>query len=160
MSLHEAYGEDMSELAISAPATVNTSSIAKAAVPVGRSLFALLFLISGLGHFSSGTIAYAAGSGVPMANILVPASGLLAIAAAAAIAVGYRARLAALGLIAFLVPVTFMMHQFWAAPDAMTAMMQQVNFLKNVSLIGAALLIAYFGAGPISLDAGRETTAR
>jgi len=34
----------------------------------------------------------------------------------------------------------------------MMRMMQQVNFMKNISLTGAALLISYFGAGPLSID--------
>ena len=149
----------MSELAINAPATasINTSAAARYAVPDGRSLFALLFVISGIGHFSSQTIAYGAASGVPMASFLIPASGALAIAGALSIALGYRARLGALALIAFLVPVTFTMHKFWAAPDAMSHMMQQVQFLKNTALTGAALLIAYFGSGPVSLDARRAS---
>jgi putative oxidoreductase len=29
-------------------------------------------------------------------------------------------------------------------------------FVKNVSVLGGALLIAYFGAGPLSLDARRR----
>jgi putative oxidoreductase len=30
--------------------------------------------------------------------------------------------------------------------------MQMVNFMKNTSMVGGALLIAYFGAGPLSVD--------
>jgi len=145
----------MTELALRTPATVDSTAAARYAVPVGRALFALLFVTSGISHFSSQTIGYAASAGVPYASFLVPASGLLAIAGALSIAAGYRARLGALALLAFLVPVTFTMHQFWNAPDAMQKMMQQVQFFKNLSLIGATLLIAYFGAGPVSLDARR-----
>lgn len=145
----------MSELAIQAPASISTPTAARYAVPAGRALFALLFIVSGIGHFSSDTIGYAAASGVPLANLAVPLSGVLAIVGATSILLGYRARLGALALIAFLVPVTFMMHQFWNAPDAMSAMMQRVQFLKNLALTGGALLIAYFGAGPMSLDARR-----
>jgi uncharacterized membrane protein YphA (DoxX/SURF4 family) len=28
-----------------------------------------------------------------------------------------------------------------------------VNFMKNIALLGSALLIGYFGSGPMSLDA-------
>jgi putative oxidoreductase len=38
----------------------------------------------------------------------------------------------------------------------MMVQVQQAMFLKNLSLLGGALLIAYFGAGPLSLDARRE----
>jgi uncharacterized membrane protein YphA (DoxX/SURF4 family) len=31
--------------------------------------------------------------------------------------------------------------------------MQQAMFMKNLSMLGGALLIAHFGAGPLSLDA-------
>jgi putative oxidoreductase len=149
----------MTELAINRPATTSFDSTAAAryAVPVGRGLFALLFIMSGISHFSGQTVAYAEASGVPLASVAVPLSGILAIAGAASILVGYRARLGALALVAFLIPVTLMMHPFWAAPDAMSAMMQQTQFLKNAALAGAALLIAYFGAGPISLDARRAS---
>jgi len=66
---------------------------------------------------------------------------------------GYRARLGAWLLVLFLVPVTVIMHNFWAVTDPMMAQMQLGFFLANVSRIGGALLIAYFGAGPLSLDA-------
>jgi putative oxidoreductase len=125
---------------------------------IGRISFALLFIVSGLSHFKPETIAYASSSGVPLANLLVPASGILAIVSALSIAAGYRARWGAAGIVAFLVPVTLAMHKFWAISDPMMASMQQVMFLKNVSLIGAALYFVYAGAGAFSLDAraGRE----
>src|SRR4051794_40349979 len=107
----------MPDLAAQSPAVMDTQ-IARVAVPVGRTLFALVFAVSGLKHFESQTIAYATSTGLPHAGLLVPASGVLAIAGAVGIAVGYRARLAALALIAFLVPVTLMMHAYWNAPDA------------------------------------------
>lgn len=120
---------------------------------IGRISFALLFIISGIGHFKPETFAYAASSGVPFADLLVPASGILAIVAALSIATGYRARWGAAGIVAFLVPVTLAMHKFWAISDPMMASLQQVMFLKNVSLIGAALYFMYAGAGALSLDA-------
>src|SRR5207249_9893704 len=47
---------------------------------LGRFLFAAIFLMSSIGHFSAKTIGYAASQGVPLAQIAVPASGLLALA--------------------------------------------------------------------------------
>lgn len=147
----------MTSIALSSPTTssVNTNAAARYAVPVARVLFAVPFFIMALGHFKAETAAYAAAAGVPLASLAVPLSGILAIAGALSIGLGYRARLGGLAIAAFLVPVTLMMHKFWAAPDAMTAMMEQISFLKNMALTGGALLIAYFGAGPVSLDARR-----
>jgi len=124
-------------------------------VPLGRILFAAIFLISGPGHFSEKTIGYAAGHGVPLASIAVPLSGAIAIAGAIMIILGFQARIGAWLLVLFLVPVTFTMHNFWAVTDPMAASMQRIMFLKNLSMLGGALLIAYFGAGPVGLDERR-----
>jgi putative oxidoreductase len=124
----------------------------RAIVPVGRILFALIFVASVMGHFSSAEITEAAAHGVPLASVMVPLAGILALVGGLSIALGYRARLGALLLIVFLVPVTLFMHRFWGLPDPQAAMMQKVNFMKNLSLIGACLLIAYHGSGPYSLD--------
>jgi putative oxidoreductase len=121
-------------------------------VPVARLLFVALFLMSAPGHFKAQTIAYAAEQGVPFAGILVPLSSLMALAGGLSILVGWHARAGAWLLVLFLVPVTLAMHAFWAVPDPMMRMMQQGMFMKNLGLLGGALLIAYFGAGPVSLD--------
>jgi putative oxidoreductase len=48
-----------------------------------------------------------------------------------------------------------MMHQFWTVADRM-AQVQMVMFMKNIAMLGGALLISQFGAGPLSLDARRS----
>ncbi len=136
--------------------------ITRYAVPVGRTLFALIFLASAPMHFSAQTIAYARSTGVPMASLLVPASGVLSLLGALSLIFGYKARFGALLLALFLIPVTLMMHKFWTIQDPVQAMMQQVMFMKNTALLGAALFLTHFGAGPISLDAAaykRESEA-
>jgi putative oxidoreductase len=131
------------------------SDLTRYLIPVGRALFALIFVVAGLGHFSKAPIDYAAAAGVPLAGLLVPLSGVIAILGGLSIAFGYHARLGAALLILFLVPVTLAMHAFWTVADPMMAKMQMVMFMKNTALLGAALLIAHIGAGPISLDARR-----
>jgi len=126
-------------------------------VPLGRLLFTAIFILAAPGHFSAGTIAYAAKAGVPAASVLVPISGALALIGGLSVLLGYRARAGAWLLVLFLVPVTLFMHRFWGLSNPATAQMQQVNFMKNIALLGCALLIAYFGAGPISFDARRRT---
>jgi putative oxidoreductase len=116
-------------------------------------LFALIFIVAAFGHFSSGEVAYAEHAGVPLARIAVPGSGVLSLIGGLSILLGYRARIGAWIVVVFLIPVTLMMHNFWAMSDPMMVQMQQAMFLKNVSMLGGALLLAYFGAGPFSLDA-------
>ena len=68
---------------------------------------------------------------------------------------GYKAKIGAWMLVLFLVPVTFMMHRFWGVSDPQAAQMQMIMFMKNISILGGALLITQFGAGPVSFDARR-----
>jgi putative oxidoreductase len=136
---------------------VEARSISQGAVVVlGRFLFALIFLMAGANHFSKQTIGYAESAGVPLASIAVPLAGVLAIAGGLSILLGYRAKLGAWLIVLFLVPVTVMMHKFWTVTDPMMAQIQMILFMKNVSMLGGALLISQFGAGPLSLDARRS----
>jgi putative oxidoreductase len=120
---------------------------------IGRILFALPFISAAPGHFSSDTIGYAAAQGVPLANLAVPASGILALVSGLSIVLGFKARWGAIGIIAFLIPVTFMMHNFWAVTDPMQHQLQMVMFWKNLALVGGAMMFVVFGAGGLSLDA-------
>jgi len=135
----------------------STRSLTAVLVPVGRVFFAAIFLMAGGTHFAPATIAYARSAGVPFAEFLVPASGVLAFLGGLSVLLGWRARLGAAMLVAFLVPVTLSMHAFWTVPDPMMAQMQFAMFMKNLGLLGAALLVAHLGAGPYSLDARRES---
>jgi putative oxidoreductase len=119
---------------------------------LGRFLFALIFIAAGPGHFSSGTIEYAAAQGVPFASLAVPLSGVISILGGLSIVLGYRARLGAWLIVLFLIPTTLMMHNFWAVTDPQAQMTHQIMFMKNLSMLGGALLITYFGSGPFSMD--------
>ncbi len=58
------------------------------AVLIGRILYATIFLMAAPGHFSAQTIGYAASQGVPLANIAVPLSGILALAGGLSVLLG------------------------------------------------------------------------
>jgi putative oxidoreductase len=133
-----------------------SKSVSAPVVLLGRFLFALIFVMSGPNHFASQTIAYAASQGVPLASIAVPFSGVIALAGGLSILLGYRAKIGAWLIVLFLAGVTPMLHNFWAVTDPMMHQMQMIMFMKNVSMLGGALLISQFGAGPWSLDARRK----
>src|SRR6266567_7175225 len=124
-------------------------------VLLGRVFFALIFLMAGPNHFSSQTIAYAASQGVPVASIAVPLSGGIAILGGLSILLGFRARVGAWLIALFLVAVTPLMHKFWTVTDPMMYQMQMIMFMKNLAMLGGALLISQFGAGPWSVDRTR-----
>jgi len=126
---------------------------------VGRICFSAIFIFAAPGHFTARYVGYASQAGVPAAALLVPLSGLIALVGGLSIALGYKAKLGALLLVVFLIPVTFTMHGFWAVTDPMMQQMQLAMFMKNLSMLVGALLIAYFGSGPLSLDARRVASA-
>ena len=123
---------------------------------LGRFLFVLIFLTAGPNHFASQTIAYAASQGVPVASLAVPFSGVIALSGGLSILLGYRAKIGAWLIVLFLAGVTPILHNFWAVTDPMMHQIQLVMFMKNVSMLGGALLISQFGAGPWGLDARRK----
>lgn len=120
-------------------------------VLIGRIFFALIFMLSATGHFSAETINQVAGK-VPFASVLVPLSGVVELLGALSILLGFKAKWGAWLIVLFLIPVTITLHQFWAIEDPLAQRMEMVNFMKNLALMGSALLIAYFGSGPLSLD--------
>lgn len=129
-----------------------TSAISGPIVLLGRVLFGLIFILAGPNNFSSQTIAYSASHGVPLASLAVPFSAVLAILGGLSILLGYRAKIGAWLIALFLIGVTPMLHNFWAVSDPMAHQMQFIMFMKNVSMLGGALLISQLGAGPWSLD--------
>jgi len=122
-------------------------------VLLGRLFLSAIFIAAAPRHFTREGIAHAAELGVPLAGVLVPLSGLLALAGGVSLLLGFRAQWGAWALVAFLVPVTVMMHAFWRLDDPQAVHTQQAQFFKNVALLGAALLVSQLGAGPMSLDA-------
>lgn len=122
-------------------------------VLVGRVLFVLLFALSAVGHLtqSSAMAGYAKMKGVPMPQLSVIITGLMQLVGVLGILLGVYMDLAALILVAFLIPTAFIMHNFWTIKDdAQAKQMDQIQFNKDIALAGAALILfALFAAlGP------------
>ena len=112
----------------------------------GRILLALLFVLSGVAHWTKRAmmVPYTKQAGVPFAELLVPLTGVMILAGGIGVAFGIWGDLAALLLVAFLVPTTFLMHRFWGVADPMMAQNQMILFWKNIVMAGAALMFYYF----------------
>jgi len=125
-------------------------------VLVGRVLLALMFIYAGFGKLTNleGTAGYIASGGLPMASVLAVVVGLLELLGGLAIAVGLQARWAALALGLFTLAASVLFHKFWAVP-ADQAFVQQLMFMKNLSVAGGLFIVAALGAGPVSVDARR-----
>jgi putative oxidoreductase len=112
---------------------------------IGRILFALIFVVSGLTihllKWRDG-VQYARASGYTLApELMVPLSGLGAVAGGLSVAIGVWPDLGALLLAGFAFPVAYFMHAFWKIEDPMMRGIQNAMFMKNVSMGGAALAL-------------------
>ena len=63
------------------------------------------------------------------------------------IALGWHRFIGAGLVILFLLPVSFRIHNYWNVADPAMRAIDQVQFWKNVALMGAALFIAAY-SGP------------
>jgi putative oxidoreductase len=125
---------------------------------VGRVLLAVMFIISGWGKITdfSGNVGYIASQDLPMPQVLAVIAIVIELGAGLAIAFGWKTRWAALAMVVFLVVITPIFHGFWNVP-ADQAMAQQINFMKNLSILGGMLVLFAWGPGRYSLDESRLT---
>lgn len=117
-------------------------------VLIGRILFTVIFLGSAVNHFTQRApmASYAASRGVPAAPLAVVGSGVLQLFGGLSVLLGIWPDLGALLLVIFLVPTAVMMHGFWRESDPQTRQLEMIQFLKDLSLAGAALMLFAFFA--------------
>jgi putative oxidoreductase len=70
---------------------------------------------------------------------------------------GYRARLGAILLLLYWLPVTFIVHSFWNDPEP-ERRLQAILFSKNLAIIGGLLMIWANGTGAYSVRRILATT--
>lgn len=128
---------------------------------LGRILLVLLFLLSGYNKVAgfSQTAGYMASKGLPMIEVLLVLSILVELGGALMILLGWRARWGALALFLWMIPVTFIFHNFWAMDPAQ--MQNQMNhFMKNLAIMGGLLYVMAYGSGPYSIDRNNPNDLR
>jgi putative oxidoreductase len=121
---------------------------------LGRLMLATIFLMSAVGKLSnfSGTAGMMANKGIPAAQIMLVGAIAFEVAGGLSILAGYKPRVGAVLLLVFLVLATYYFHDFWRIDDAKEKQDQMVQFLKNLAIMGAMVLIIANGTGPMSLD--------
>jgi putative oxidoreductase len=120
---------------------------------LGRVLLASIFVYSGFGKITGfqGSVDYIASAGLPMPQVLAVVSIIVEFIGGLALLIGFRARWSALVFVVFLIIITPIFHNFWSAPPA-DVMSQQINFIKNIAIIGGMLMVMAFGPGHYSVD--------
>jgi uncharacterized membrane protein YphA (DoxX/SURF4 family) len=124
------------------------STAGGAALLAGRLLFGGVLAFMGLNHFRNvdGMAGYAASKGVPAARLGVIASGLLLVLGGLSLVLGAFPLVGAAAIAAFLVVTTHSMHDFWNVSDPEARQSEMTDFLKNVALVGGALVLFAVGA--------------
>ena len=129
-------------------------------VVLARLLLALIFVTAGFSKFGDlgGTAGYIASKGLPLPQVLAFMTAALEVIGGIALVIGFQARWAALALALFTLLATVLFHNFWAMPAAQQ-FVEQLMFMKNLSIVGGLLMVVSLGAGPASVDARRSGAA-
>lgn len=119
---------------------------------IGRILLGYIFLRSGFGKmFDIGAVAATfppRGLPAAMAYIAVPAEFFGGLA----LIFGFATRYVAVVLFVFTVVATFSSHRYWDFTEAAVRRAQDVNFHKNIAILGGIVLVFATGSGRFGLD--------
>jgi putative oxidoreductase len=109
---------------------------------IGRIIVGGFFLMSGFNHFAKLNMmaGYAKSKGMPAPEVAVGASGVLLVLGGASMLLGYHPTIGAILLVVFLLAASFGIHNFWTVKDPQAKMAEQINFLKDIALLGFVLM--------------------
>ena len=121
---------------------------------LGRLLLCTIFFLSAVGnkipHFSD-VARIMDSAGVPAPQLLLVGAIAFLLLGSLSVILGYKARIGAALLLTFLVLASYYFHPFWKL-EGQAHQEQMIQFMKNLSLMGAMLLLMANGPGPLSLD--------
>jgi uncharacterized membrane protein YphA (DoxX/SURF4 family) len=108
---------------------------------IGRILFALIFVGSGIGHLTdASSVDYAESKGLSNASLLVRLSGATMLAGGLGIIFGVWLDVALAGMAVQVLIHAVVMHRFWSeGPESRPV--EMAMFMKNLSIAGGALAI-------------------
>ena len=112
---------------------------------VARVLFGGYFVMNGYNHIMNGKhmVGYAASKKVPNPKMAIFFSGLMILLGGLGIIINTMVIASVLLIVLFLIPVTFMMHNFWTETDPNNKMQSYIAFTKNMALLGGTLAFLF-----------------
>jgi len=138
-----------------------SNPIQGAATLLGRLMLVTIFLASAVGNkvpnFGS-VVQYMESAGVPLPQVMLVGAIAFMVVGSVFVVLGYKARIGSGLLLVFLALATYYFHDFWHF-EGEEQQAQLIQFMKNLSMAGAMLLIMANGPGPMALDdrpAGRK----
>ncbi|MGO9469530.1 MAG: DoxX family protein [Isosphaeraceae bacterium] len=122
---------------------------------IGRVLLCTIFFMAAVGNkipnFSK-VAELMESVGIPAPQVMLIGAIIFLIAGSVSVVLGYQSRVGASLLLVFLILASYYFHAFWKAAEPQAQQEQMVQFMKNLGLMGAMILIIANGTGPMSLD--------
>lgn len=131
------------------------SPLIEAGFLLSRLLFALTIGYLAVGNLLDldSAIGYASQKGVPLPALSVPLGSFGLIVGALSVLLGVYPAVGAVAVIGCLLPITVMMHDFWSL-EGQDRQTEQIHFLKNIGLLGAAVVFSVLSTVPWPLAVG------
>ena len=127
---------------------------ADALILVGRILLAWVFVGSAYGAISnfSGSVSYSRSLNLPAPELFTATNIVLETLISVGLILGIGTRYCAVLTFVFVLVATAIAHRYWEYPAGAQQIAQYNHFLKNISIMGGAVLIFVTGAGRFSFD--------
>ena len=121
---------------------------------LGRILLAWVFVGVAYGTITNfaGSLSYFTSLKLPAPALFTWVALVLELVISAGLILGIGTRYAAILTFVFVVVATAIAHRYWEYPAGPQQIGQYNNFLKNISIMGGALVILVTGGGRFSLD--------
>ena len=110
---------------------------------IGRILFGLYWLRAAFHHFTAleSIAEYARGKGTPAPKFAVAGSGVVLLVGGLSMILGAYPTVGIVLLVLFLLAASFHFHNYWRVDDPKMKQADQINFMKNMALMGALLML-------------------
>jgi putative oxidoreductase len=109
---------------------------------IGRLIFGGYWLINAYNHLfkTSNYLGYVQSKGIKYPRFSIIGSGILILIGGLSMIFGFWPKIGAIAIAIFLIGVTYKMHAFWKIVDPMQKMNEQIQFRKNIALLGASIM--------------------
>ncbi|MGA8873263.1 MAG: DoxX family protein [Candidatus Acidiferrales bacterium] len=123
---------------------------------IGRILLSAVFIIAGFGKITgfSGEEMFVASKHLPLPAVALGIALVIELVGGLAILAGFYTRFTAWIVFLYMIPTTFLFHNFWAMQGA-DRLNNTLHFEKNLAIMGGLLILATFGPGSMSVDGAR-----
>jgi putative oxidoreductase len=127
---------------------------------IGRILLSIVFILGGIGKIMGFSIeeGYVAAKHLPLPAVALGIALVIELVGGIALLAGWFTRFTAWIVFLYMIPTTFLFHNFWAMQGA-DQLDNMIHFEKNLAIMGGLLFLAAFGAGPYSIDSARAPRA-